>query len=103
MVNLCLLKCLLRVGRSIPVEQPGQLAQRFRGTLFRSDGVDVSDNLLPTVAHIPECGVVLREHEAGVYETQPCAAADPGESPGDDRVEARAIVPIIAVMAALPR
>ena len=59
-------------------------------------------DLLPALAQISECGDILRQYEAGMHKTQPCAAIDFGESPGDDCVETRAILRV-AVMPALPR
>ena len=44
----------------------------------------------------------IRQYEAGMHDTQPCAAIDFGESPGDNRVEARAILRI-AIVPASPR
>src|SRR5258707_13754601 len=70
--------------------------------LLAGNGADLADDLLPAFGQILERGVVPRRHEAGMHETQPCAAIDLGESPGDDRVEARAILRI-AVMPASPR
>jgi hypothetical protein len=62
--------------------------RRFRGDLFRGDGVEVSDNLLPTFAHILESSFVLREHEAGVDKAKARSVLDPGEDPSDDCVQA---------------
>src|ERR1700722_875629 len=78
------------------------MADIFRRLLFAGHGADPADNLLPAFTHIPEREIVLRRHEAGMHETKPCAAVDLGESQGDARVEARAILRI-AVIAALPR
>src|SRR5271154_6329725 len=61
-----------------------------------------ADHFLPALAHILECRVVLRRHEAGMHETKPCPAVALGESHGDDRVEPRAVLRI-AVISALPR
>src|SRR5271163_1132355 len=74
----------------------------LRGLLFAGNGADPADDLLPAFTHIPERGIVLRRHETGMHEMKPRAAVDLGESEGDDRVEARAILGI-AVISPLPR
>src|SRR6195256_4864294 len=42
------------------------LVRLLRRDLFRSDGADGGDDLLPAIAHVLERGLVLREHEAGM-------------------------------------
>src|SRR4030081_1262884 len=72
--------------------------QLFRGVLFRSDGVEVSDNLLPTIAHILESSIVLREHEAGVDRAKARSVLDPGKDERDDSVQPGAVadVPLVS-------
>src|SRR6516162_925696 len=47
-------------------------------------GVNRADDLLPALGQIPECGAVLRQYGAGMHETQPGAAVDVGECPGNE-------------------
>src|SRR5260370_31032296 len=75
---------------------------QLRRVLFRSDGVDGSDNLLPTIAHVLESGMVLREHEAGVDKAKARAVCNPGKGPRDDRVQPGALADI-SLVSALPR
>src|SRR5260370_21753872 len=75
---------------------------QLRRVLFRSDGVDGSDNLLPTIPHVLESGMVLREHEAGVDKAKARAVCNPGKGPRDDRVQPRAVA-YISLVSALPR
>src|ERR1700687_1838410 len=69
--------------------------------LAASDGADGPDNLLPTAAHGLERGIVLRRDEAGMHKANPRSGFDPGEGPGDDSVERRAVSDVFLV-AALP-
>src|SRR5260370_37779740 len=75
---------------------------QLRRVLFRSDGVDGSDNLLPTIANVLESGMVLREHEAGVDKAKARAVCNPGKGPRDDRVQPGAVADI-SLVSALPR
>jgi N-terminal domain of anti-restriction factor ArdC len=51
----------------------------FASVLFRREGVDILDNLLPAVAHVSERGIVLREHEPGVDEAEAGSVLHRGE------------------------
>src|SRR5882724_287480 len=65
-----------------------------RGALFRSDGVDRLEYLWPSLAHSLERKIVLRRTEAGMHQTDPGAAIDLAERPGDDRFQTRAVLGI---------
>src|SRR6185436_6820113 len=69
--------------------------------LFAGNAVDVADNLLPTVAHASEGSLVLRQHEAGMDKAKARAVSDPGQGPGDDGVQRRAVADV-ALMPAFP-
>jgi hypothetical protein len=57
------------------------------GILLGRDGADVSDNLLPTFAHVRERRLVLRQHEAGVDKAKARAVFNPGKAERDDRLQ----------------
>jgi hypothetical protein len=64
--------------------------QWCRGVPLRSDGIEVSGNLLPPLAHGLESGGVLGKHEAGVHEANARSVLDPGQNPSDGKWGARA-------------
>src|SRR5437660_9404097 len=75
--------------------------RRFGGVLFRSDGVEVSDNLCPSLAHALESSIVLWEHKAGVDQPKARAVFDSGKGPCDDRVQPGA-VPNVSLVSTFP-
>ena len=68
---------------------------------MRSDGIEVSDNLHPPLAHDLESGGVLGEHGAGVNEANARCVLDPGQDSSDDGVQARAVTRV-SPMSAFP-
>ena len=50
-----------------------------------SDGIEVSGNLLPPLAHGLESGGVLGKHEAGVNEANARSVLDPRQNPSNGK------------------
>src|ERR1700730_14564265 len=69
--------------------------------LLVGDGTDLSDNLLPTLAHVLESSIVLRQHEAGVDKAKAGAVFNPEKGPRDDSVQPGAVSDV-SLVSALP-
>src|SRR5262245_50248152 len=74
---------------------------RGRSVLLVGDSADARDDLLPTIAHGLEGGLVPWHDKAGMDEAEACSVLRPGERPGDDCIQQRA-VPRVRLVPALP-
>jgi hypothetical protein len=62
-------------------------AQRFRGVVFRSDGVELLEDFRPSFAHVLESSVILRRDEAGMDKAKARSVFNSGKNPRDDSLQ----------------
>src|SRR3977135_1699328 len=62
-------------------------AQRSRGVVFRSDGVELLEDLRPSIAHVFERLCFRGLNEAGMDKAKALSVFTPGKNPRDDSLQ----------------